>query len=157
MLGNGIEATVIRFYLDSHMQASYVDANRTQEKITPAILAKWAEGFDHVYIHTAPDYVLPLLGVPIEIVMQGRSLRKRYPQGERLLILDLMGSGKDGEILSLMLKRHMNITLLTKNDLKNQMTKTEIMGWLDGHQHLYIHTAPEVIKQLFKKNLSQSR
>ena len=157
LLGNGIEATVIRFYLDSHMQASYVDANRTQEKITPAILTKWAEGFDHVYIHTAPDYVLPLLGVPIEIVMQGRSLRKRYPQGERLLILDLMGSGKDGKILSLMLKRHMNITLLTKNDLKNQMTETEIMGWLDGHQHLYIHTAPEVIKQLFKKNLSQSR
>jgi hypothetical protein len=157
LLGNGIEATVIRFYLDSHMLASYVDNNRTREKITPAMLAKWAEGFDHVYVHSAPDYVLPMVGVPKEMVMLGRSLRERYPRGERLLLLDLIGSGKDGNVLSLMLKRHMNITLLTRSDLKSQMTEADIMGWLQGHQHLYIHTAPEQIKQVFEKNLTQVR
>jgi hypothetical protein len=157
LLGNGIEATVIRFYLDSHMPASYVDAHRTREKITPAMLTKWAEGFDHVYVQSAPDYVLPMVGVPKEMVMLGRSLRERYPRGERLLLLDLIGSGKDGNVLSLMLKRHMNITLLTRSDLKSQMTEADIMGWLQGHQHLYIHTAPEQIKQVFEKNLTQVR
>jgi len=121
------------------------------------MLAKWAEGFDHVYVHSAPDYVLPMVGVPKEMVMLGRSLRERYPRGERLLLLDLIGSGKDGNVLSLMLKRHMNITLLTRSDLKSQMTEADIMGWLQGHQHLYIHTAPEQIKQVFEKNLTQVR
>ena len=157
LLGNGIEATAIRFYLDSHMQASYKPAHATKEKITLEILTKWAEGFDHVYVQSAPDYVLPMVGAPREIVMLGRSLRERYPQGERLLLLDLIGSGKDGDILSLMLKRHMNITLLTRTDLKSQITEAEIMAWLKGHQHLYIHTAPEQIKQLFDKNLKNPR
>ncbi|MDC3286231.1 hypothetical protein OAV67_01070 [Alphaproteobacteria bacterium] len=157
LLGNGIEPTVIRFYLDQHMYAAYTPAQATQEKITPEILAKWVKGYDHVYVHSAPDYVLPMVGAPIEIVMLGRSLRERYPRGERLLLLDLIGSGKDGNILSLMLERHMNITLLTRSDLKIQMTEDEIIGWLEGHQHLYIHTAPEHIRQLFEKNLTQVR
>jgi hypothetical protein len=74
-----------------------------------------------------------------------------------LLLLDLIGSGKDGNVLSLMLKRHMNITLLTRSDLRSHTTEADIMGWLQGHQHLYIHTAPEKIKQVFKKNLTQLR
>jgi hypothetical protein len=157
LLGNGIEPTVIRFYLDQHMYAAYTPAHATQEKITPEILAKWVKGYDYVYVHSAPDYVLPMLGVPKEIVTLGRSMRERYPKGERLLLLDLIGSGKDGNALSLMLKRHMNITLLTRSDLKSQMTEADIMGWFQGHQHIYIHTAPEQIKQVFDKNLTQVR
>jgi hypothetical protein len=157
LLGNGIEPTVIRFYLDQHMYAAYTPAHATQEKITPEMLAKWVKGYDYVYVHSAPDYVLPMLGVPKEIVMLGRSLRERYPKDERLLLLDLIGSGEDGNALSLMLRRHMNITLLTRSDLKSQMTEADIMGWFQGHQHLYIHTAPEQIKQVFEKNLTQVR
>ena len=102
--------------------------------------------------------MLKTTGVPKEIVMLGRGLRERYPRGERLLLRDLIGSGNDGNVLSLKLKQHMNITLLTRSDLeKSQMTEADIMGWLQGHRHLYIHTAPEQIKQVFEKNLTQVR
>ncbi len=153
LLGNGIEATIIRFYLDSHMEAAYVNRYRTDKKITPAMLKEWLKGFDHYYVHSVPDYVLPMFGVSEELYSVGQRLRKRYPRGENILIIDLLGDGAEGAALSLMLKNRMNVTLRRKIDIESQMTADEILMWLDGQQHVYIHSAPEQIKQLFHKAL----
>ena len=157
LLGNGIEATIIRFYLDSHMEAKYVNSYRTDEKITPAMLKEWIKGFDHYYVHSVPDYVLPMLGVSEELYLVGQRLRKRYPPGEKILIIDLLGDGADGAALSLMLKNRMKVTLRRKIDIESLMTANEILRWLDGQQHLYIHSAPKKIEQLFYKALKGSK
>ena len=157
LLGNGIEATIIRFYLDSHMEAGYVNSYRTDKKITPEMLKEWIKGFDHYYVHSVPDYVLPMLGVSEKLYSVGQRLRKRYPPGEKILIIDLLGDGADGAALSLMLKNRMKVTLRRKIDVESQMTADEILMWLDGQQHLYIHSAPEQIKQLFHKALKVSQ
>ena len=154
LLGNGIEATIIRFYLNSHMEAEYVNAFRTNKIITHTMLQEWTEGWDHLYIHTAPDYVLLLLGVEKKLVELGQTLQARYPAGENLLILDLLGNGKNSSVLVFMLKKHMNVTLKRQSDLTPQAVATQILSWLEGQQHVYIYSAPESVIKLVQQAAS---
>ena len=58
---NGIHATIIRFYTNSHMPISYRASVHVEEPLNNDVLTDWLKDYKHVYIHSGSTHQISLI------------------------------------------------------------------------------------------------